>query len=598
VVGFGDLLGRSGWLESLVVWGLLSEVLHSATGPALELLRQDMNAKNPVMVLDPTTLAGAAVRGMTTIEAARADAARNGLDADRFATLVDLQTVRLAPGDLATAVLRSYMTAGEAQAQAAPQGLDAAQFAVLTDLAGDGIAPTDAVRALLRGLIAETGSGASSTSYDQAIAESRLHNKWGPVLKALAAQLLSPADAADAVVRNFLTTAEGEAVAGKQGFSATDFETLVHLSGDAPGPQQLAESLRRGLIPQTGTGSQSISFEQGIAESRLADKWAPVVEGLAKIWPSPVNALDAQVKGQLTADEASALYAKLGGDPQFESWLYNSIGEGPSPLEAANLAARGIIPWTGTGAGSTSYEQAVKESHYRDKWTPAYRALAEHIPAPSTVIALLAHRIIDEPTATAQLLQNDMTPEQAATYVAEAGYQSISEYRGLAQSAVVDMYFAHLLDKDQATEILTALHVSPDAIALILAYADMRYQVQAMNRTVSRLATLFATRKIGESAARAALTKLGVPVATVTEVIAEWELQASMQVKTLTEAQIVDGWYYNVIPQAQAVGLLTTIGYTPYDAWVVLSVKNKAPLPDQPAADMAVPQPAVTPGTT
>lgn len=598
MAGLGDLFGSNGLLEQLILWGLLNQVLSTATGPALNTLQQDVDAKHPVMVLDPTTLAGAAVRGMTTIAAARADAAKNGIDADRFNVLVDLATVRIPPADLATAVLRSYMTQSAAQAEATAQGFNPDQFATLIDLAGDGIAPTDAVRALLRGLIPESGSGPESVSYTQAIAESRLHNKWGPVLQKLSAALLTPGDAADAVVRNFLTAGQGEQVAAKNGFSAADFETLVHLAGDAPGPQQLAEALRRKAIPESGSGAGSISFEQGIAEGRLANKWAPVIKDLAKLWPSPVNALDAQVKGQLTADEASALYEQLGGDPQFESWLYNSIGEGPTPLEAAALAARGIIPWSGTGPASTSYEQAVRESHYRDKWSTPYRDLSEHIPAPSTVVQLLAHRIITTEQATAQLLQNDMTAAQAAEYVAEAGFQSISEYRGLAQSAVVDMYFAQLVGRDQATTLLEGLHVAPDAITLLLAYADIRYQVAAMNRTVSRLGTLFAARKIGTEVARAALIKLGVPPATVANVLADWELQASVNVKTLTKAEIVDGWYYQALTTDEAIGLLATIGYTPYDAWVVLSIKNKAPAPNKPPSDAAQAQGPVSPGTT
>lgn len=598
MAGLSDLFGSNGLLAQLVLWGLMNQVLSTATSPALNVLQQDVDSKNPVMLLDPTTLAGAAVRGMTTITAARADAQKAGIDQARFDVLVDLATVRIPPADLATAVLRSYMTQEAAQTEATAQGFDAGQFATLINLAGDGIAPGDAVRALLRGLIADSGTGASSTSYEQAIAESRLHDKWGPVLQKLAAALLTPGDLADAVVRNFITMADAQAVAEKQGFTSGDFETLVHLAGDAPGPQQLAEALRRKLIPQSGTGAGSVSFEQGIAEGRLANKWAPVIQGLAKLWPSPVNALDAQVKGQLTQEQASALYEQLGGDPQFESWLYNSIGEGPSPLEAATLAARGIIDWSGAGPDSTSYEQAVKESHYRDKWSAPYRALAEHIPAPSTVVQLLAHQIITKGQATALLLQNDMSADTAAAYIAEAEFSSISEYRGLAQSAVVDMYFSQLVGHDQAAAMLADLHVAPAAVTLLLAYTDMRYQVSAMNRTVSRIGTLFASRKIGTEVARAALLKLGIPTVTVGNVLADWELQASVNVKTLTVAQITDAWYYQAMSQADAQNALAALGYTPYDAWVVLSVKNKAALPDQPPVDAAQAQGPVSPGTT
>lgn len=598
MVGFGDLFGKNGWLEQLVVWGMLQQALGALADPALTALKQDVDAAHPLLVLDPPTLADAAVRGMTTIKAAEAEAAKSGINAERFATMIDLATVRLSPADLATAALRSYLPISQAAQEAARQGLTAAQFATMVNLAGDGIAPQDAVRARLRGLIADAGTGPSSVSYEQAIAESRLHNKWGPILAKLGDQLLSPADAADAVVRNFLTRAAGEAVAGKQGVSSGDFETLTHLAGDAPAPGQLAEALRRGDIERSGTGAGSTSFEQGIAEGRLANKWAPLVEGLSKLWPSPVDALDAQVKGQLTDSEAHELYARLGGDPQFEGWLYNAIGDGPTPLEAANLAARGIIPWTGTGPDSTSYEQAVRESHYRNKWTDAYRRLAEHIPPPSTVTTQLSHQLITREVATAELLANDMTAEQAAAYVAEAEYEAVSDYRGLTQSAVVDMYYAHLISHDQAVAVLGDLHVTAEAASLLLAYADVRYVVDSVNKTVARLQTLFAARKIGLETARSALLKLQIPAATVDATLNDWVLQAAVTVKTLTEAQIVDAWYYGVVGDAEAIELLGAVGYTAHDAWIVLSIKAKGPLPGEPPNTAVAPVAAVIPGTT
>lgn len=598
MAGFADLFGHNGLLIQQLVWGTTNQVIGASIEPALTALRQDVWAKNPLMVLDPATLAGAAVRGMTTVNQAQAEAAKSGIDAARFKLLTDLATVRLSPADLATAVLRSYLTTGQAEPEAALQGLTPGQFATLVNLAGDAIGPQQAVEALLRGLIPASGTGPGAVSFEQAIAESRLHNKWGPILEKLGQQLLSPADLASAVVRNFLDAASARTTAEQQGVPPAAFDTLVALSGDAPGPQQLAEALRRGDIPRSGRGENATSFEQGIAEGRLANKWAPVIEGLAKLWPSPVDALDAQVKGQLTDVEAHALYAKLGGDPQFEDWLYNSIGEGPTPLEAAELAARGIIPWTGTGPDVTSYEQAVRESHYRNKWTDAYRRLAEHIPPPSTVVSQLAHQIITADVATAELLASDMTADQAAAYVAEAQYEAVSDYRGLTQSAVVDLYFAHLIGHDQAVQILGSLHVTDQAAEELLAYADMRYVVDSVNKTVARLQTLYGARKIGADSVRAALLKLQIPPTTVDQTIADWDVQAALTVKTLTEAQIVDGWYYGAFTQVEAMALLGVVGYTPYDAWAVLSIKAKGPLPNKPA-NTAVPVPvAVTPGTT
>lgn len=598
MAGISELFGRNGVLEQLVLWQVLGQVVGASLSPALGLVQQDVMAAHPVTVLDPATAADLAARGIITVSAAEHEASRSGLAAGRFRDLLEAHTVRLSPGDLATAVLRAYLTKGEADAIAKPQGYTPEMMAVLTDLAGDALGPDQLVMALRRGIIPAAGRGPGSVSYEQGIAETRLHDKWGPVLRDLSAQLLSPADAAAAVVRNFLGLADAEHLAAQQGVSPQTLATMIHLSGDAPGPQQLAEALRRGLIPGSGHGPASVSFEQGIAEGRLADKWAPVIKGLAQIWPTPVDALDAAVKGQVSAAEGRALYERLGGDLEFYPWLLETIGDSPTPLEAAAMAARGIIGEHGTGPAVLSYEQAVKESRYRNKWAGAYRQLSEHIPPPSTIVTMLAHRALPEADAHRLLLENDMPAELAAAYVAEAEYEAISDYRGLTESAVLDMYVAHVVTRDQAVAILGVLHVSTQAAGLLLDYADMRYAIDSINKSVQRIAALFTGRKIAASTATDALARLGVSPAAIDAIIGDWEIQAAANVKTLTETQIIDAWYYKVIEQDEAINDLGAVGYTPYDAWVLLSNKAKGKLPNPPPRIAAPPVGAVIPGVT
>lgn len=598
MAGLGDLFGRHGVIEQLVLWGMLQQILGAGEAPFLTTIQQGVQHAHPVIALPPSLAADAAVRGLLSEQAARDEAARGGIDAARFAVMLDRARVRLSPGDVAEAVLRSYMTLGEGEVEVRPQGVDAGRLAILRDLAGDAIGPQDAARALLRGIITAGGRGAGSTSYEQAIAESRLHDKWGPVLRALAEQLNTPGQLAEGVIRNFIPRAAAGTEAARQGVSAAVFDLLVHLAGDAPGPEQLAVALRRGLVPAAGRGPQSTSFEQGIAEGRLADKWAPVIEGLAQLWPTPVDALDAEVKGQLTPAEADRLYVRLGGDIEFKPWLLDTIGESPTPLEAAIMAARGIIAEHGTGPAVLSYDQAVKESRYRNKWGPAYRALSRHIPPPSTVATFLARGVVPDQQGHAWLNENDLDPVTAAAYLADAEFTETSDFRGLTSGAVVSMYIAGVLTAPQATVILEALHVSPRAAQLLIQYADLRYFVDSINRSVQRIATLFVSRKIGVETARSALQRLGISPTALDKVISTLQIQAAADVKTLTAAEIADAWKYKAIELPEALGDLEAIGYTPYDAWVYLSVKNRAPLPNKPARQVAPPPGVVIPGVT
>lgn len=552
--GLGDLLGAGSVIEQLVVWGLFNQVIGASTGPYITQLGEDVNALNPV--------------------------------------------VPLSPGDLADAVVRNYLTMAAATEEAAKSGINAERFATMVPLHADAPGPQQLAAALLRGIIPESGAGADTASFAQGIREGRLADKWAPMIQALSVAVLSAPDAASAVVRNFLTAADGEAVAAKSGVDPATFATLVHLSGDAPGPQQLAEALRRGAIQDTGTGAESTSFEQGIAEGRLANKWAPVIKDLAKLWPTPVDALAAALKGQITADEGKALYQQLGGDLQFYDWLLNSEGEGPTPLQAADWARRGIIPWDGTGPDITSYAQAVRESRYRDKWADAYKASAQYIPPMFSILTMLKDGAATKDQATAWMQQLGATPDVIAAVIAEADATDLSAYRGLTVQSVLGMYYQRLLTSDDATSILESLHVSAAAVPLMLTYADLQRAIAQQNNAITRIGTLYAARKITDQTAKNSLVTLQVPPAAINDIMATWQLENSISVKLLTESQIADAWQYAIMDESTALTELQNIGYTPYDAWVVLSLKNKGPLPGQPAQGPGAVQGTVVPGST
>jgi hypothetical protein len=149
----GDLIGSGGFIEQMLLWGVVNQVVSSLAAPALLVLQQDIAADHPEMVTDPATLAELVAREMITAAAARTEAARSGMNAGRFDLLAELAAIRLAPADLATAVLRSYLTAAQAQAQATPQGVTPDMFSVMVNLQGDAPGPQQMAEALRRGIV-------------------------------------------------------------------------------------------------------------------------------------------------------------------------------------------------------------------------------------------------------------------------------------------------------------------------------------------------------------------------------------------------------------------------------------------------------------
>lgn len=596
--GLDDLLGASGVIEQLLLWNVVGQVVSAMMSPAFQALQQDTMKEHPNMVLSPDVLANAVVRTFMERAAAENEAARSGTDNARFNVLVDLATVRISPADLAEAVLRSYEELGAAEEEARKQGVTPDRFRVMTLLAGDGIGPQQAAEALRRKLIKPSGKGPDSVSYEQAIAESRLHNKWGPILFELTRAIMSPPDAAQAVVRGFLPLGQAEALAALSGVEPGEFATMVSLAADAPSPTALAEALRRKIIPEDAGSADGVGFVQGIRQGRLADKWIPMIQALARLWPTPTDALEARLVGQITDEESQELYEQFGGDPQFWSLLFHTRGESPTPLELIDLANRGDIPWDGLGQDIVSYAQGFHEGRWRNKWQPVYKKLAEYLPPQSTVVTLVSHGVLSDDEAARLLAKQGMSEQLIKAYIDEAHTEALSDYRGATVNMVLNAYYQQLITAEQALPILYALHVTPTAASFMLDYEDMQRAFTAVNNALTRIRTLFANRKITLQTATDSLNQLGIAPATIDGILRSWEIENSITVKVLTEAQIADAFELGIMDQDQAMIELQNIGYTPYDAWVLLSVKMKTPLPNPPAQGPAAPQNQVIPGTT
>lgn len=405
---------------------------------------------------------------------------------------------------------------------------------------------------------------------------------WKAAVDLGVAQQLSPSLVADAVVRGFLDQPTAAGIAAQSGVAPDEFQTMVDLAGDAPAPGQLAVALRRGLISETGAGPSSTSFEAGIREGRLADKWTEMIKGLSQEWPTPTDALQALLQGQVDQATGQALYERFGGDPDYFQLLYNTRGNAPTPMEALRMLNRGIIPASGTGPTSTSFEQAFLEGPWRNKWLKPFQDLGVYVPPPRTITTLQTHGVITDAQAAKYYAEQGMTPELANIYTRSATAAKVVTNKALAESNVLKLYYEKLIDAGQATTMLADLGYSGPEAKYLLELQDFSRALSAYNSAITRVGSLYVGHKIDRQSAQDALGKLDVPADAVAHLMTTWDAEVAANVHTLTPAQVADALFYAVIPQAEAQTMLEQMGYTPHDAWVVLSVRAHAPLPDEP----------------
>lgn len=422
---------------------------------------------------------------------------------------------------------------------------------------------------------------------------------------------LSPPELADLVVRGFILNEADAAERAKVfGLDAGKFAEMVNLAGEPPGLAQVTEWWRRGFLPWT-SAPDAPSVETAIRTSRIYDYWTPVIQKAQFTPPSPADAVEAVLRNQLTLEEgvAMAYFAGLGvgqmsvpdgADTTDTSnafqVLLDTAGRPPAAGELGTLANRGIIPWGNLDPATKqpnpseiSFAQGIYEGDTKDKWLPYYAQLAVYLPPPRTVVAMMRSGSLTPAQGLVLLEKAGLEPTLAQAYVADATHTKAVAQKQLSLSTVLAMYEAKSVDAAQATTMIENLGYTAAEAAAELAFADYQRAHKSLTSAVTRIETAYVAGRIDANTATQALNSLGVPADAVTQYIAEWQVEKTTQVRVLTESQIVAGFRYNVwsadaaTNQATAMDKLTGIGYSPHDAWVLLSNAIHGPLPNEPA---------------
>jgi len=397
--------------------------------------------------------------------------------------------------------------------------------------------------------------------------------------------ILSPADAAEAVLRNAWDHGRAAAEAQRSGIDGERFDVLARLAGNAPDPTSLAVALRRGLIDPG-------RYLEGIRQGRLRDEWAELIQQLAVQQPSPQAMLDALLEGQISDGEARERYHKLGGDPDYFDILFHTQGQAPSPTQLADMANRGIISWGGSGPDAVSFEQGFLEGPWRNKWLGPFRKSAEYYPPPRTITAMYHEGSLSRARAMELLKQQGLADDLAAAYLASGSAQKTAKTRDLAQGMVTTLYRDRLISSANATAFLEALGYDATEAGFILSIEDVAVVQRYLTAAVGRIHTLYVGHKITRSVAVSTLARLDVPADTLDELVGIWDFERAATVRTLTPSEVASAYHYELIDQADAQARLEELGYQPRDAWLYLSIHNKGALPAEPPAD------AITPGPT
>lgn len=419
----GGIQGAGGVFEQFAIWGILMQLAGAILAPITQAVQQTMFQNLNITPLPPAQLADLVLKGWFDEPSAATEAAKAGISADRFHQMIE----------------------------------DAGEPPALQML----------LEAYRRGFIGWEGDNLDDTSVLRGIQQSRLRDQWADMVKQLVTQVIPVGDAVSAAVRGQIPMAQAQQIAFYSGISADDFVILVNTAGNPPGPGDLIELTRRGLIPVDGVGPSVLSLQQGIYEGDTKDKWFPMYVQLMEYIPPPRTVTALERSGVLTPAQAQTLYQDAGLTPELAA-VYSanaSLTKTGKVKELAegtvlHLYTAAIIPQAEavTLLGDLGY--TTQEADWILAWTDLHRELAALEKAINKVASLYVARKIGVTTATAalgalgvpgaqqQLLFADWSLERDASVkvlsAAEIGdavkYGIITQAQG--QQALVDQGFS------------------------------------------------------------------------------------------------------------------------------------------------------------
>ena len=409
---------------------------------------------------------------------------------------------------------------------------------------------------------------------------------------------LSPPDVANMVVQGYMTEPAGQTEANLSGIDNARFDKMVQVTGMPPSPQDLFQMFRRGIFEEGTSATEPLTVYGGLAQGHTKDEWITKFQQLAHVWPSPIDFVNAGVREQFaTKAEAEAWAGKAGLDittqteiGSFFDVLFDVAGRPPGPEEAGRMANRKIIHWTGSGPAATTFQQAIAESDVKTKWTAALQALQAYV-LPNGEITSLVRDGWLTPEAAAPFYENNGVDAGLQELLTTAALsERLEQDRLQTKATILSMYENRLLDAGDAVTGLNALGYHAEVVVQMLALADFRWKASNYTRIVQEIGRQVITGKVNPTNASASLAGMGVPAATVTLLLNDWQAAKEIEVPAITASQIASAVYYNVETPEQAMGELQALGYTTYDAWRLLSIRLHGKL-DLPGGLPPIPPP-------
>lgn len=452
-------------------------------------------AANPNAVLTPTAAADLYAKGLMQELPAALEAAKSAMNAERFQLLADAAVTFPSFADLNELVNRGVINADQAHG-ALRRTNYTDEWAAAIEQLRHAILPADiAALLVLRSAISEDDgrriaglSGYSPSDFDlmveatgeppgleqldeayrrgfidqarlvRGIKQSRVRDEWVDVVEKLRYAPMATADAVDAVVRNYITSAEGQRIAEENGLEPEHWSILLAAHGRPIATGQALELYNRGEF----TADQ---VRQVVRESDIKDKYVDQVLALHRRLPAERLVMNIVTHGGATVQRGIQMLLDLGYDR------------------------------------TTAGEITAAASNQR---TTAHKNLSE-----AQTVALYRERAIDHARATAMLEAIGYTAEEVTLILELADLEVEHHYRTQAIAAVRGGYLAHHLTLQEAEGELGKLGLPVEQVQYVTTLWQLEISAHARTLTEAQVVKGNKLGLIADADAASRLQRMG-----------------------------------------------------------------------------------------
>lgn len=370
--------------------------------------------------------------------------------------------------------------------------------------------------------------------------------------------ILSPADAALAVLRGNMSNEEGVRISEHNGVSPADFAVLIGNTGEPLGLEQMLEAYRRGFIDQ-GT------LEKGIRESRVRNEWISTAVKLRYAPMSTADAVQAVVQNHISPSQGESISQQNGLQPGTFTTLVETAGAPLSRTEMSELVNRGL-------ASEADFVQAMRESRLKDKYTTKAYALRDRLIPERTLVSMIGHGVLTSEDALHRLMSLGFDRVSASLLISQGSATKTAAHKELAVSAVTALYEASAITQAQAVVMLEKLNYSAEEAAFLLEIADMKRIQRVVDSAVTAIRSRYVARKLSDIDASTALDSLGVAATSRDLYLSVWSIERSIETRQLTAAQIHSAVKKTIITPDDGLSRLVAMGYSQDDATLLLEL--------------------------